>query len=416
MSQPTQHFYTLANGLDLIVEPVADVNSAAFSIFVPTGTAREPEGTPGLANIMTEMFLKGAGSYDAKALSDECEKIGFHKSISCGMEATSFSGSVIADNIIRALELTKVILLEPTFPADELDSVKSLIEQDIDAIEDEPSSKVMDELSRVFYPSPFNRSSLGTKESVSACTIEDVIHFYKETFGAKGAVIGISGRVNPDEIYKKIEFLFSGWKGGLEKLPEPKLEGKNQVTFFEKDNAQVQIALGYPSVGLEHPMYYAARVGVNVLSGGMSGRLFVEVREKRGLVYRVSAHHSAARGRSAIISSAGTTPDNAEETLSVMLAQLDSLKEGVSEEELHRAKVDLKTRLIMQGESTSARASSMTSDWWNLKRVRSLTEIKEHIDSITNEDIIAYAKAFPVSKITLSVLGNKNLSLGEYAR
>lgn len=416
MSDSKFYFYSLPNGLDIIVEPVSDVNSAAFSVLIPTGTAREPKNSPGLANLMTENFIKGAGTFDAKQLSDECEKIGFHKSISCGMEACSFSGSVIADNINKALELSKTVLLEPSFPEAELDSVKSLIIQDIDAIEDEPASKVMEEFSRAFYPEPFNRASLGTKESVEFCSIDSIKDFYSKTFGARGAVIGISGRVKPDEIFNQIEKLFSSWGGGLEKLPEPRLKGESQVTYLNKDNAQVQIALGYPSVGLEDPNYYAARVGVNVLSGGMSGRLFVEVREKRGLVYRVGAQHSAARGRSAIISYAGTTPDNAEETLKVMLEQLDSLRHEITDEELHRAKVDLKTRLVMQGESTSSRASSIANDWWNLKRVRTLSEIKENIDKVTAKDIISYANAYPVSGVTLAVLGSKNLSLGDYSK
>ncbi len=407
--------YTLKNGLELIVEPILDVNSSAFSLYIPTGTAREPENLPGLANLMSECFHKGAGIYDSRQLSDECEKIGFHKSISCGMEAISFSGSVLADNFKRAFEITKMILLEPHFPESELESVKSLAIQDIDAIEDEPANKVMEDLNKEFYPDPFSRSGLGTKEGIEKITIEDIREFYKETFNPKGAVIGVSGRVDPDEIYKLISEELAGWEGGLEPLKIQPFSDKSRVLYNKKDNAQVQIALAYPSIGLDHPEYYAARVGVNVLSGGMSGRLFVEVREKRGLVYRVGASHSGARGRSAIFAYAGTTPENAEETLKVMLEQLNSLKDGLTEEELHRAKVDLKTRVIMQGESTSSRASSLASDWWNIGRVRSLDEVKSEIDKIGVKEIISYAKNFPVSGIALAVLGNKELSLGDFA-
>lgn len=414
MTDTNPKIFEFDNGLTLIVENIPDVNSSAFTIYIPTGTVREPKEKPGLANITTEFFSKGAGSYDSKTLSEECEKIGFHKSMSCGMEASTFSGSVLADNIERALDLTKVMLLEPTFPEEELESIKSLALQDLDAIEDEPSSKVMEELNSAFYPEPFSRSSLGTAEGINSISTNDVKDFFNSTYGAKGAIIGVSGRVNPNQIYEIIKRNFGQWKGGLPRIDIPPLDTKSKVKYLNKDNAQVQIALAYPSVGLDNEHYYAARVGVNVLSGGMSGRLFVEVREKRGLVYRVGASHSAAKGRSAIFASAGTTPENAEETLSVMLDQLNSLKDGVSEEELHRAKVDLKTRVIMQGESTSARASSLASDWWNLKRLRTLEEIKSNIDSVSEKDIINYAKAYPVSAITLAVLGNKELSLGEY--
>jgi len=413
LSAKSKHYtdYQLSNGITLIVEEIDDVNSAAFTIYVPTGTVREPDSLPGLANIMTECFHKGAGPYDSKQLSEVSEGIGFHKSISCGMEATVFSGSVLAENIEKALEISKAILLEPHFPESELASVKSLALQDIDSVEDEPSSKVMDELTKNFYPAPFSRIGLGTKEGINSIKNEDLRSFYNETFGAKGVIIGVSGRVKSEKIFTIIEKLFKDWKGGLDRISVSPLSKENKTVYLNKNTAQIQIALAYPSVGIDHESYYAARIGVNVLSGGMSGRLFVEVREKRGLVYRVGASHSSARGRSAIFASAGTTPENADETLKVMLEQLHSLADGVNEEELHRAKVDLKTRVITQGESTSARASSLASDWWNLKRVRSLLEIKESIDKVTEADIVKYAKDFPVTAITLAVLGNKELSL-----
>lgn len=413
MSEISKHYtdYQLSNGITLIVEEIEDVNSAAFSIYVPTGTVREPENLPGLANIMTECFYKGAGPYDSKGLSEISESIGFHKSISCGMEAIVFSGSVLAENLEKALEISKTILLEPRFPESELASVKSLALQDIDSVEDEPSSKVMDELTKNFYPGPYSRIGLGTKDGINALTNEDIKSFYNETFGANGVIIGVAGRVKADTVYSVIEKLFKDWKGGLPRIPVGSLGKENKVVYLNKNTAQVQIALAYPSIGLEDPRYYAARIGVNVLSGGMSGRLFIEVREKRGLVYRVGASHSGAKGRSAIFASAGTTPENAEETLKVMIEQLHSLADGVSEEELHRAKVDLKTRVITQGESTSARAGSLASDWWNLKRVRSLLEIKDAIDKVSEADIVNYSKAFPVSPITLAVLGSKELSL-----
>ncbi|MCB0323988.1 MAG: insulinase family protein [Bdellovibrionales bacterium] len=180
---------------------------------------------------------------------------------------------------------------------------------------------------------------------------------------------------------------------------------------MERDTSQVQIALAFPSVAIEHPDYYTARVAVGVLSGGMAGRLFVEVREKRGLVYRVSASHSAARGRAAVFASAGTTPENAEETLAVMLRELRNMKEGASDEELKRAKADLKSRLIMQSELSSVRASAMVNDWWNLKRLRTLEEIKAAIDKVTSADISRHFEEHPFEPATLVTLGPKALSL-----
>jgi len=408
-----QEFYieVLPNGLTLIGEPIEGVNSAAFSFFVPLGTAHDPESDLGLSNIMVEMFQKGCGEFTGKEFSDECEKIGLQRSYGSGMEVSSFSGTLLSENLSQGLRLLKKMTLEPRFPEGELDSVKSLALQDLASIEDEPASKVMEILSSVFYPEPFSRSTLGTVSGIEHISIPSMKDHYTSRFGAKGSILSVAGKFSWAEFTKTAKELFISWGGGLERLPTPSLSKEGKTVFEKKDAAQLQIALAYPSVGLENSHYYDARVAVNVLSGGMSGRLFIEVREKRGLVYRVSASHSGATGRSAIIASAGTTPENGEETLQVMLDQLRSIEYGVSQEELQRAKVDLKTRVIMQSESSSGRASALSSDWWNLGRLRTLEEIKEGIESVTEGSLISYAKKYPVSPITLVTLGVKELSL-----
>jgi predicted Zn-dependent peptidase len=152
-------------------------------------------------------------------------------------------------------------------------------------------------------------------------------------------------------------------------------------------------------------------VALGVLSGGMFGRLFIEVREKRGLVYNVSASHQATRGRAAVFASASTTPANAEQTMSVMLEQLRSIEQGVSDEELSRSKANIATRLVMQGESSSGRAAALATDWWNLGKVRTLGEIKSHIDAVTSAHIIEAVKRFPPEPLTVVTLGSKKLSM-----
>ncbi|HMO18565.1 MAG TPA: pitrilysin family protein [Oligoflexia bacterium] len=401
----------LSNGLTLIGEPIEGVSSAAFSFFIPVGAVRDPDSQAGMSNLMVEMLQKGCGGKSAKEYSDACEQIGLQRGAGSGMEACSFSGTLLSENLISALKLTSDMLLRPDFPEHELEPVQSLALQDLMAIEDEPASKVMEILSANFYPAPFSRSSLGTAQGISSVTVPSMRDFFNSYFGAKGSVLAVAGKFVWKDIVASVKELFGTWKGGQDLITVPQLSDESRCVFEKKEAEQLQIALAYPSVGVESPEYYDARVLVNVLSGGMSGRLFIEVREKRGLVYRVSASHSASRGRSAIIASAGTTPENGEETLSVMLEQLRSIENGVSQEELHRAKVDLKTRVIMQSESSSGRASALTSDWWNLKRLRTLEEIKFGIENVTEESLIKHYKNWPVRAVTLVTLGVKPLSL-----
>lgn len=397
------------NGLTLIGEPMEGVSSVAFTFLIPYGAAFDSDDKLGLCNTFTELLPKGAGGLDSKDFSDACERIGFHKSISCGSEASSISGQLLGENLYPALKLCRDLILDAAMPEEELPAIKSLILQDIKAIEDEPASKIMDVMTEHYYPYPFSRPSLGTEESVSNLTIDDVRSFYKKRMVPKGTILSVAGNFDWNKLKEEVGSMFGDWQGESERIHFNHDFALEKDIFFEKDTKQVQIALAYPSVSIEDPSYYTARVWVNILSGGMSGRLFIEVREKRGLVYRVGASHSSLRGRSAIHAVAGTTPDNAVECIQVMLNELGG-GEPLKPEELDRAKVDLKTKVIMQSESTSARASSMAHDYWNLKRVRTISEIKSGIDSVSLDLIDAYNKSYPVQKMTLVTLGKDKVA------
>lgn len=403
--------HTLPNGVTVLGERMDAVSSAALVVMLPVGAATDPEGKEGTSSLLAEMLGKGAGNFNSRELSQQFENIGVHRGASAGIEVSTLSASMLGENTKRAIELTGLLLREPQLPADELDPVKQLALQDLEALEDEPASKVMTELAAQFYPAPFGRSQLGTKEGVNAVTIESLKRYYQERFVPDRAIVAVAGRFDWQEVLASVEGVMGGWTGSSASLTVPPLSGESKVHHLEQDTAQVQIALAYPSVAIGHKDFYVARVATNVLSGGMSGRLFIEVREKRGLVYRVGASHSAAKGRGAIFAYAGTTPENAEECLKVMLAELRRLGEGVEEEELERAKADLKSRVIMQGEFSSSRASGLVNDWWNLGRIRTLSEIRDAIDSVTSADIERHMREFPVAPVTLVTLGPKALEL-----
>jgi predicted Zn-dependent peptidase len=202
--------------------------------------------------------------------------------------------------------------------------------------------------------------------------------------------------------------LFGDWAPGEEpQLTLVKPLGGRQ--HLQKDTTQTQIAIAYPSVPFGHADYYAAQGAVNVLSGGMSARLFTEVREKRGLCYSVWASHQTFKDRASVICYAGTTNERAQETLNVTLAEVQRLQDGIEPDEVERVQAGLKSTLIMREESTSARAGAMASDWYYLGRVRGLDEIQEAIDSLTPRRIVAHLKRMPPRDFTIVTLGPKAL-------
>lgn len=393
------------NGVTLIAEQIDSVASAALSILVPCGVVHDKSEQIGATTLLVEMLQRGAGPYDSKQLSDEFEKLGVHRSQSAGIEVSHFSAAMLAEHLPRAIELFSHILLSPCLPADELESSRDLALQDLAALEDEPGSKAMTILAERFYPAPFGRSQLGTEAGLKAVSHELLREHYESRFRKSPVIIAVAGKFDWEEIRNHVAKHFAGWSGNAKPLDVPPLSAKPLVHHVQKEAAQVQIALAYPSVSYEHPDYYACKVGLAVLSGGMAGRLFVEVREKRGLVYRVGASHSAARGRAAIFASAGTTPGHIDETLSVMYQELSKLPEGVTKEELERARVEMKAALIMQSESSSSRANAIVNDWWYVGRIRSLEEIRRGIESVSADDIARHFREHPVAPVTLVTLG-----------
>ena len=402
---------TFPNGITLIGEEMDFVSSAAFSILVPIGAATDPEESQGAAAVLSEMMQKGAGTWNSRELSQQFENLGLQRSQSAGIEVSVFSGALLGENLSAALKIYSKMLLEPWLPEDELESVRQLTLQDLRALEDEPASKIMSELAREFYPQPFGRSQLGTEAGISALNIDVLKSYYREHFLPRHSVIAIAGKFDWAAVEQSVSDSFGGWVGGKDLLTVGPFARENRSFHLSRETNQLQIALAYPSVSFDHPSYYAAKVAVGLLSGGMAGRLFIEVREKRGLVYRVSASHSSARQRAAIFVSAGTTVQNADETLVVILHELEKVGDGITAEELSRAKADLKSRLIMQSELSSVRASALANDWWNLGRARSLEEIKSGIDAVTAKDIAEYLRQWPVSPITLATLGPKKVEL-----
>ena len=207
--------------------------------------------------------------------------------------------------------------------------------------------------------------------------------------------------------------LFGDWKAPESPALDVGTTSGRRAHLGKEETAQTQIAIAYPSVPIGHAEYYAAVGAVNVLSGGMSSRLFTEVREKRGLCYAVSASYSGFKDRASVICYAGTTNERAQETLDVTLSELRRLAEGIEGEEVQRVQAGLKSSQIMQEESTSARAGTLASDWYYLGRVRPFDEIKSAIDGLTADGLVAHVRRHPPRDLTVVTLGPKPLRVSE---
>jgi predicted Zn-dependent peptidase len=282
--------------------------------------------------------------------------------------------------------------------------------QDLRSIEDDPSHKLMLELKRRYYPDPWGRPSEGEQKDLETVTIDEIRDHFQQRFQPRGAIIGIAGRIDWQALKDLIGELFSDWKSSAGGLP---IEGKRGATVdqLHHDSNQTHIGIAYDSVPYRHPDYFRAFATVGALSGGMSARLFTEVREKRGLCYTVFASHHTHRDRACVLCYAGTSADRAQETLDVTVAELNRLAKGILPDELARLKARVKSGLIMQGESSSARAAAVAREWYHLGKARTLAELGQFVDALTVESINEFLSASPPGNFTIVTLGPTPLNV-----
>ena len=399
------------NGLVLLYEEMSWRNSFAIVTSVPAGSVWDAPGKSGVAWLTCEMTNRGAGGYDNRQFLETLEYLGVSSSENASRSYAAFSSNGLVDNWERALELMSLQIREPVFAEEEFDECRQIQLQEISAIDDSPKLKCDNAFLPLLVPNPWGRSPLGTLETAGELTIEDVRRFHKRRYRPNETVVSLAGRLDWERVKEKVGELFGDWPSMEEESVETSDSLRSSV-HVEGDSAQTHFMLGFPDVPFGHPDYRRLAGGVSALSGGMSSRLFTEVREKRGLCYAVNASITTIESYGRVICYCGSSSEKAPEALDVIVREIDKLSEApISESELSRMKIGVKSDLVMQRESTRQRAAAMIRDWRRLKRVPSLEEKIALYDSLTAEDIESYFAARPRRKFRLASLGSEPLSL-----
>ncbi|MFT3880375.1 MAG: pitrilysin family protein [Gemmatales bacterium] len=400
--------HVFPNGLVLLAEPMDYVRTAAFNFLIPAGFAYDAAESPGTSNLLSGMISRGAGPFDNKQLMLEMDALGLDREESVGVLHTRIWGATLARNLLASLELYSHVVLRPHLPEPELPAIQALALQDIEALEDDPKGKAMLELRRLHLPAPFGNDRRGTPEAIEAHDVGMLKAFHRRHFRPNATILSVAGNITWEPLVEKVGMLFGDWspqpEASITLTPAPK--GKSHL---EKETQQTQIGLAFDSIPVVDKDYFNVMGAVNVLSGGMSSRLFTEVREKRGLCYSVFASYQGMKDRGNVLAYAGTTNERAQETLDQTLIELRRIEEGVELEEVQRVQAGLKSSLIMQEESTSARAGAIASDWYYYGRVRTLDEVQAEVNALTPERIVDFCRRHPLKDGTLVTMGPKAL-------
>lgn len=408
---PAQTVVRLACGVPLACERVEGARSVAVSWLLPAGCAYDPEKKCGISSLASELVLRGAGSMDSRALADAFDRAGVLHSADPSVRHISISATATGDRLNDALTLMSEMVLRPRFDPASIEPAKALALQSLASLKDDPQERAVLGARHRHLPAPFNRSTYGDEEGIGAIDRAGVRSWWASHAAPAGSVLGVAGDVDPEAVFAHADAILGGWGGPATAPPSPGPAPARGYAHETEESNQVQVVLMQDGPAETHPDADLERLAVSVLSGGMSGRLFTQVREVRGLCYSVSASYRADQDRGSVTSYVGTTPDRAQESLDVLFDELTRINLGdVTGEELDRAKIGARSRLVFSGESTGARAGAIASDIARLGRARSLHERLESIARIELDELNGYLRRRTPGRATIQTLGPAELT------
>jgi predicted Zn-dependent peptidase len=397
---------TLPNGLRVASEMLDNTHSAAFAIAVDVGARHEELAENGLSHLLEHMAFKGTSKLNARRIAEAFDLMGGNVNAYTSHEHTVYYAKVLKEYGTQALTLLCEIVADSVFDATELEREREVILQEIAMHQDSPDDVVFDLFQEaVFEGQPLGRSILGPESQVAAYSRDDLIAYTGKHYQPTRMVISAAGAVNHAEVTAIAgEFFGARQTQGMVLPPAPATFHTGRRTQ-EKDLEQVQLLLGYPGMPSSHEDYYALQVFGTILGGGMSSRLFQEIREERGLAYSVSAFASAYQDVGVVGIYAGTSAEKVPELLEGLKRVLGTSALGVSAAELLRAKNQLKAGIVMTRESSGAIAEWIARHLHVYGRYKTADEILEQIESITEADIRRVAARMFATTPAVAALG-----------
>ncbi|MCK4874163.1 MAG: insulinase family protein [Phycisphaerales bacterium] len=400
--------HRLSCGATIVLEPMTDVRSVGLTWLLPAGTATEPDDRQGLASILSEMLFRGAGERSSRSHSDALDMLGISRSGSARTRHLALGVTMLGARLLDGLPLIADMVRQPKLEQEAFEPVRDLCLQSLAGLDDEPQEKTMVLLKERHMAPPYNRSGYGKQADLEDAVLDDVQAMWRSRFRPEQSIIGIAGDLDPDALVEQVEELLTDWEGAA---PEPKSDatterGAHHVT---DESAQVHIGVMHDAPKETDPASMLERVATAALGGGMSSRLFTEVREKRSLCYAVHAAYGAGRDDGRVLCYAGTTPERAQETLDVLFGEIERMRDGIDEDEFQRAVTGLKSRIVMHGESTSARAAAIASDMFVRGGARSLDELANEVDAVTRQAVNEYLAQRELGMPTIVTIGPQAL-------
>ena len=399
----------LSNGVKVITERIASVRSVSVGIWVASGSRRESESDSGISHFIEHMLFKGTTTRSAEKIAREVDSIGGNLDAFTSRELVSFNTKVLDEHVGRAWDVLADLVSNPMFREEDIAKEKSVILEEIKMDADNPEYVAHEMFSKCFWKGQaLGRPILGNPKTVKSFTKKQLVDFFERVYTPKNIVVTAAGQLKHDQIVKLVDDSFRGSKRKGSLTATEQAAPSAGISLKHKPSLeQSHIILGVPSFGMPHARRFDSYVLSTILGGGMSARLFQNIREKRGLAYSVFSELNMYRDSGCLAVYAGTSAASVPKVVELILAEFRNLKsEPVPQEELRRAKDNLKGSLMLGLESTSSRMANLARQEIFFKRFISMDEMLENIESVTAESVMAVANQFlKKENIALAVLG-----------
>lgn len=405
----------LNNGVRVVTQRVEHMHTVSIGIWVANGTRHESPEQNGIAHFIEHLLFKGTSRRNARQISMEMDSMGGVLNAFTGHEYVCYYAKVLAKFLPRTIDLLTDIFLCSTFPADEIERERKVILQEIKMRDDSPDDFIHDQ----FHKSFWNGHSLGLSipgsiETVSALTREQIIDYKQSRYRPKDIIVTAAGNVRHEELIGFVEAAFCDVASDWASQPQPLVPHSGlRVNLSERDLEQTLICLGTHGLPQDHPDRFALFLLNTIMGGGMSSRLFQEVREKRGLAYSIYSYIISHADTGALVVYAGTEESQCREVIDIALGEMQLMKEKpVTQEELDSAREQLKGKILMSLESSESLMTRLAKNEIYLRRNQTVDEILAGFDSVTTADVQRLGgELFDGSCLNLEVMG-KTAGLG----
>ena len=401
----TPQITRLPSGLVVVSDFMPDAASVSLGLWFGVGTRHEAAPENGLSHLLEHMFFKGTRSRDARTLNQTIEAVGGSLNAYTAREQTAYQARVLPEDVPLALELLADILLNSRFDTDDLSREKDVISAEIGEAFDAPDDWVFDLFQMTAWPDqPLGRPVLGSIPSLRSLGRQSLLDYIAIHYRAGRCVLSAAGAIAHDELVVQAERLFATLADGAGPTAVPALY-RGGTRLESREIEQQHLCYGLRGVGFTHPLFYAQTLFATALGGGTSSRLYHEIREERGLAYSVSSFAMPFADDGLLATYMATDPERADEAVSAMLAQIDSLCTNPGQSELNRARALTRAGLLMSLESTESRAERMATQWLTHGRLISIDETLAAVQNVTLGEMAAYAAWLRQHPATCTALG-----------